>query len=76
MSGGYVLRFAGAERASRDLQFLLNFRCERVRATKHAPRNRRRLLEGRHSLAELVERNSVHIAARCGPVGRRRRRML
>ena len=44
----------GAERGSRVLQVVLYVRGERVRATKHAPRNPFRLLERRHGLAEIV----------------------
>ena len=38
------------------MQVALEFRCERVRATKHASRGPCRLLERRHGLAEIVER--------------------
>ena len=49
------MRFAGAERGSRVLQILLNLRCERMRATKHAPRDPFSVLERRHGLAQIVE---------------------
>jgi len=49
------MRFAGAERGSRVLQILLNLRCERMRATKHAPSYSSRVLKRRHGLAEIVE---------------------
>ena len=52
-------RLAGAERGSRVLQITLNFRCERVRTTKHTPRDPFRGLERRHGLAEIVERGAV-----------------
>ena len=48
--------FAGAERGSRLLQIAINGRCERVRATEHAPRSPFHLLERRRGLAEIVER--------------------
>ena len=50
--------FAGAERCSRGLQIALNPHCGRVRATEHAPRDPRRVLERRHGLAEIVERRA------------------
>ncbi len=53
---GLVISLAGAERGSRVLQFVLNSRCEWVRATEHAPRDPFRVLEHRHGLAEIVER--------------------
>ena len=49
-------RIAGEERGSRGLQGNINVPCERVCATHHAPRRPRRLLEGRHGLAEIVDR--------------------
>ena len=60
-------RLAGVERGSRVSQMELNRRCERVRATEHAPRDPFRGLERRYCLAEIVE---------CGagvPVERRRK---
>jgi hypothetical protein len=52
-------RLAGAETSLRDLQGTLNPRCDRVRAAKHASRDRFYLLERRHGLAEIVERGTV-----------------
>ena len=49
------LRFAGAERGSRDSQGPLHIHHDRVRATKHAPRDPFSVLERRHGLAEIVE---------------------
>ena len=49
------LRFAGAERGSRDSQGPLHIHDDRVRATKHAPRDPFSVLERRHGLAEIVE---------------------
>jgi hypothetical protein len=37
-------------------QLNLDRLCDRVRATKHAPRDPFRILERRHGLAEIVER--------------------
>ena len=37
---------------------MLNRSCGRVRATEHAPRNPCRILERRHSLADIVERGT------------------
>jgi hypothetical protein len=81
--------FAGAERGSCISQVCLNRPCERMRATEHAPRGLFRVLERRHGLAEIVERGAfgskfcynilygtLHIAARRGPVARRRRHKL
>ena len=51
-------RFAGVERGSRFLQFARSPFCERVRATKHAPRDPFRVLERRHGLAEIVKRGA------------------
>ena len=42
----------------RVLQRILNPHCGRVRATEHAPRDPRRVLERRHGLAEIVERRA------------------
>ena len=54
------LLLAGAERGSCVvLQIALNFRCERVRTTKHTPRGPLRLLERGHGLAQIVERGAV-----------------
>ena len=50
--------FAGGERGSRVSQFVIDFFCERVRTTEHAPCDRCRLLERRHGLAEIVERGA------------------
>ena len=49
---------AGAEDDSRDLQFPLNPRCDRVRAAKHAPHGPCQFLERRHALAEIAERGA------------------
>ena len=49
----------GAERVSRYLKYLLNIRGERVHAAKNAPRDPFQILEGRHGLAEIVERGAV-----------------
>jgi hypothetical protein len=49
-------RLAGVERGARFLQLLPKPLRERVRATEHAPRDPFRVLEGRHALAEVVER--------------------
>ena len=51
-------RLAGAETSLRDLQGTLNPRCDRVRAAKHAPRGPFHVLERRHSLAQIVEREA------------------
>ena len=61
MSGGVVLRtrFAAAEEGSRVSQVALNIRCERMRATQSAPRDRCRVLEHRHCFAEIAERGAV-----------------
>ena len=56
-------RLAGAETSLRDLQGTLNPRCDRVRAAKHASRDRFYLLERRHGLAEIVERGTVLVAS-------------
>ena len=53
------LRFAGAERGSRDSQGPLHIHYDRVRATKHAPRDPFSVLERRHGLAEIVECGAV-----------------
>ena len=45
----------GAERGLRVSQLVLNLRCERMRATKHAPRDPFSVLERRHGLAQIVE---------------------
>ena len=50
------LRLAGVELGSRVLHVGLNPNCDRVRPAKNAPRDRCRLLEHRHGLAEIVER--------------------
>jgi len=42
----------------------LNRRCERVRATKHAPSCPFRLRNRRHGLADIVERGAVGVAER------------
>jgi hypothetical protein len=48
------------------MQLALNKHYERMRATKHAPRGLRRLLERRHGLAEIVERGAgVLVERRC-----------
>ena len=49
-------RLAGAEHGSRVLQIAPHRSCQRMRATQHAPRDQFRVLERRHSLAEIVER--------------------
>ena len=46
------------ERVSRVLQFVLNIKCDWVRATHHAPRDPSRVLERLHGLAEIVERGA------------------
>ena len=52
-------RFAGAEGGSRVSQDApIGRRCKRVRAAKHAPCDRFRVLERRHGLAEIVERGA------------------
>ena len=61
LSGGC---FAGAERGSRVSQFNLNSRGNRVRATKHAPRDPMHILERRHCLAEIVERGPFVLVER------------
>ena len=48
-------RLAGAERGLRPPQGILNFCCERMRATKHAPRGPFNVLKRRHGLVEIVE---------------------
>ena len=50
--------FAGVKACSRSPTCALNFHCERVCATEHAPSNPFRLLELRHGLAEIVERRT------------------
>ena len=52
-------RLAGAERGSRVSHFVLNYLCDRVRATKNSPRDPFRVFERRHGLAEVVERGGV-----------------
>ena len=64
MSGVVVVlrtRFAGAEDGSRDLQFLLNLRCERVRPSKYTPGDPICSVERRDGLTEIeiVERGAV-----------------
>ena len=58
----------GVERSSRylsrSLQNALNRRSERVRVSKHAPRNRCRAFERRHGLAKIVECGAAVIAER------------
>ena len=51
------------ERCSRESQFALNPHHVRVRAAEHAPRGPCRLLERRHSLAEIVERGAFGLHA-------------
>ena len=46
-------------RGSSKSQTALNILCERMRATKNAPRGLCRILERRHGLAEIVERGAV-----------------
>ena len=41
------------------MQVVLNSHCERVLATKHAPRGLFQILEGRHGLADNVERGAA-----------------
>ena len=48
--------FACAEGGSRASQIVLNCRCERMRATHHAPSDPCSVLERVHGLAEIVER--------------------
>ena len=52
------------ERGSRVYQGGLNPHCERVCATKYAPRGPCYLLERRHGLAEIIERGARVIAER------------
>ena len=59
-------RFAGAEDGSRVSQVVIDPYCERVRATKHAPRGPFRLLERRHGLAEIVERGAGVLVKKIG----------
>ena len=64
MSGVVVAlrtRFAGAEDGSRDLQFLLNLLCERVRPSKYTPGDPICIVERRDGLTEIeiVERGAV-----------------
>ena len=54
-------RLAGAERGSRVSQALLNRRCERVRASKHAPRNTFRVFKRRHGLTDIAERRAAPV---------------
>ena len=49
----------------------LNRRCERVRATEHAPHGPSRVLERIHGLAEIVKRGLV-VVVELSPVARRR----
>ena len=56
--------FTGAERGSRFLQGPLMCSCGRVRAAEDAPRDPFRLLERRHSLAQIVERGIVVLVER------------
>ena len=51
-------RLAGAKGTSRFLQAPLNLHYERVCATEHAPRGPFHVLERRHSLAQIVEREA------------------
>ena len=62
-------RLAGAEHGTRVSQGSLNCRCERMRATHHAPGRPFRLLERRHGLAEIVERGGG-VFAECTRVDR------
>ena len=64
-------RFAGAERRSRVSQMFLTRRCERVRATEHAPHGPSRVLERIHGLAEIVKRGLV-VVVELSPAPRRR----
>ena len=50
--------FAGAEHHSRIPQGTLNLCYVWVRAAEHAPRGLFQILEGRHGLAEIVERGA------------------
>ena len=63
-TNSYLSRFAGAERGSCVSQFVLNSPCDRIRATKHTPRNTFSVLERRHGLLEIVERGAVVFAER------------
>ena len=56
--------FAGGERGSRVSQFVIDFFCERVRTTEHAPCDRCRLLERRYGLVDIVERGTGVLAER------------
>ena len=65
MSGVLGTRcFAGADGIMRVLQIVLNRKRKRMRASEHAPRNRRRLLEGRQGFAKIVERGAIGFAER------------
>ena len=58
--GAYAI--AGTERCSRLSKAQADLRCDRVRATEHAPRNNLDLRERLHALAETVERGGrVHV---------------
>ena len=47
----------GAERGSRLSQGIRNVHCGRMRLSKHAPRDPFRVLERRHCLVKIVERD-------------------
>ena len=59
-------RLPGSERGSRILELALNPRCERVRATEHAPRGSFGVLERFHGFKEILGRGG-------GVLGERRR---
>ena len=64
-------RLAGAEGYARVFQGSINPRCERMRATEHAPRGPFRGLERGHGLAEIVERGGGVVASTAwSPSGR------
>ena len=62
-----LVGFAGCERGSRHSQIVPNAICDRVRTSKHTPRDPFRLLERRYGLAEIVERGVVVLVERPRP---------
>ena len=54
----------GGECGSNSSQGDLHFLCERVRATKHAPRDPFHVFDRCHCLAEIVERGAGVLAER------------
>ena len=57
-------RLVGGECGSNSSQGDLHFLCERVRATKHAPRDPFHVFDRCHCLAEIVERGAGVLAER------------